>query len=439
MISADIAVLGCGWAGLAATLGILERAPGATVVCLDASEEPGGLLRSERLCDHTFDVGGSHIIFSRDRELLSEILSLLGGGVVEHERQAFILLGSTRVPYPLENGLYALPPQLRAEMLVGFVEALLERAADAREPESFGEWARMFFGRTMAESYLLPYNRKIWKVDPDEMAADWVHTPGRLPVPDWRDVVRSGAGVETRGYLEQARFYYPASGGIQKLFDAALELAKSRGAHLLWGHRVTSVRHSGGKWVVNGLVEARRILSTIPLPELALALEAPEHVLRAAGRLRYNRVAVVGFALGREAPREHWVYVPDESVVFHRYAWISNYSPANAPKGSSTLQVEVTLKPRDPVDEEKLLGEVVEGLERLGVASYDHVKLARVWVHEYGYPVYVKGHNEAREEVMAYLRELGVVSVGRWGSWHYWNMDRVYKEAKAAAASLLAR
>jgi len=31
------------------------------------------------------------------------------------------------------------------------------------------------------------------------------------------------------------------------------------------------------------------------------------------------------------------------------------------------------------------------------------------------------------------------VSVGRWGSWHYWNMDRVYKEAKAAAASLLAR
>ncbi|MEM4562992.1 MAG: FAD-dependent oxidoreductase [Thermofilum sp.] len=437
MISADVAVLGCGWAGVLAALELKSRAPSLSVVCVDADKKPGGLLRSEELCGHVFDIGGSHVIFSKSAETLSEILSLLEGNYVQHERKSYVLYKGVKVPYPFENGLHALPPGDRAEMLVSFVEALVERAASAREPASLQEWIRMFFGRAIAEAYLEPYNRKIWKHDPSEIDIDWVYTPGRLPFPDWRDVVRSGAGIETRGYLEQARFYYPAKGGIQALYDAARRRAEALGVAFLWGEKVSELRRDSGKWLVNRAVEARRVFSTIPLRELVAALKAPEDVIRAAEKLRYNRVAVVGLALRKPAPPEHWVYVPQGDVVFHRYAWISNYSEWNAPRGSSTLQAEITLRPEDRVKEAEIFERTLEGLEKLGVAGSEDVKAAGVWVHEYGYPVYLKGHRSAREEVARFLGEAGVVSVGRWGSWHYWNMDRVYVEVKSTVSRIV--
>lgn len=437
MISADFAVVGCGWAGVLAALEIKSRLPASRVVCIDASEKPGGLLRSEEICGHVFDVGGSHVIFSKNQRVLESILSLLGGNHIEHERKSYVLYKGVKVPYPFENGLYALPPHERAEMVVGFVEAMLERASAGAEPRSLRDWIRMFFGKAIAEAYLEPYNRKIWKHDLDEIDADWVYTPGRLPVPDWRDVVRSGAGVETRGYLEQARFYYPARGGIQALYDAARKRAEELGVEFVWGERVSRLTKQDGKWVINRAVESRRILSTIPLSELVRALEAPEDVLRAAERLKHIRVAVVGLALSDRAPPEHWVYVPQSEVIFHRYAWVSNYSHWNAPKGSSTLQAEITLRQEDDVEPLDILEKTLDGLERLEVIRSESVGTARVWIHEYGYPLYLRGHRESREEIMRYLSEIGVVSVGRWGSWHYWNIDRVYAEVISILPQLL--
>ncbi|MFP3308208.1 MAG: hypothetical protein RXP27_01005 [Nitrososphaeria archaeon] len=55
---------------------------------------------------------------------------------------------------------------------------------------------------------------------------------------------------------------------------------------------------------------------------------------------------------------------------------------------------------------------------------------ARAWFHEYGYPVYLKGHDEHRRAVLEYLSGLGIISVGRWGQWHYWNMDAVHGNVK---------
>jgi len=35
-----------------------------------------------------------------------------------------------------------------------------------------------------------------------------------------------------------------------------------------------------------------------------------------------------------------------------------------------------------------------------------------------------------------WLREQGVVAVGRWGQWQYWNTDKVYKNVKETIAAL---
>jgi len=114
-------VLGCGWSGIL----VAEKFGSSDVLCIDKDYELGGLLKSVYIDGFTVDVGGTHIIYSRDSGILNELLDLLGGNMVSHERRSYILLDKVFVPYPLENGLYVLPPEERAEALITFIETLL--------------------------------------------------------------------------------------------------------------------------------------------------------------------------------------------------------------------------------------------------------------------------------------------------------------------------
>ena len=67
------AILGGGLTGLTLARFLLER--GEEVVVLEAEPAIGGLCRSRREQGFCFDTGGSHIIFSRDEEVLRFMLS----------------------------------------------------------------------------------------------------------------------------------------------------------------------------------------------------------------------------------------------------------------------------------------------------------------------------------------------------------------------------
>ena len=428
-------ILGCGWSGVLASYFLLDRFLGLDIVCIDKDTGLGGLLRTEVVDGFVFDVGGSHIIFSRDQQVLREMLSFLGDNVVVHRRKTYIYLDNTFVPYPFENGIWVLPPEIRAEILVSFIETLLERARDPSwRPRNLRDWIYGFFGKEIARLYLEPYNEKIWKRSLEEIDVDWVYTPGRLPIPDWRDIVRSGAGVATEGYREQARFFYPLRGGIQALYNAVLEKAISKGLRIVKGMKIEKIRKIRDEWVINDRIKARRIISTIPLNELVEALDAPEHILRLARQLDYNSVAVVGIALKKRAPDMHWIYVPDRSIVFHRYAWISNYSPNNTPDSSSysTIIAEITIPPQQEVNEEKLVRETIAGLKKLGIISEteEEALFIKTWVHRYGYPIHTIKANKARREILNYLKKQELLPLGRWGTWRYMNMDKIYAQAR---------
>jgi protoporphyrinogen oxidase len=61
-----VLVLGCGWSGLVSAIRIKSLYPAVDVVCVDW-DFGGGLLRSEVVGGYLFDVGGSHVVFSRRR------------------------------------------------------------------------------------------------------------------------------------------------------------------------------------------------------------------------------------------------------------------------------------------------------------------------------------------------------------------------------------
>jgi len=425
-----VAVLGGGLAGTYLSLKLKERFPGIEVIVFEKEKNPSGLLRTEIINGHVFDTGGSHIIFSRNREILSEMLSYLGNNIVRHKRDTRILIDGEFVKYPLENHIYMLKPEDRAEAVIGFVRVLLKRAKMPKwHPKNLLEWITMFFGDGMANLYLIPYNEKIWKRRLTEISADWVYKPGRLPIPHWEDVLKAAVGIPTEGYVEQSTFYYPKTGGIQAFYEGIRKRAEHQGVKFLNSTYVREIKERNGKWAINGKYVVDKVFSTIPLAELTYALDAPDDVIKAAQDLDYNQLLVIGVALKRQTPHSyHWVYVPDRKIIFHRYAYISNYSPENSPPGRGSILIEVTIPRTRKLTDEDVLNikeQAIEGLIDLEIVKPSDIAFVKCWYNKYGYPVYTLGHERARSKVFDYLESIGIESVGRWGSWHYWNMDRV--------------
>jgi protoporphyrinogen oxidase len=447
MISADILILGCGWAGVSAAYHLLSRGM-RDVMCIDSDDAPGGLMKTIELNGFIFDIGGSHIIFSSNELILKELIAFLDGNAIKHHRKAFVLLQHVSVPYPFENGLYVLPPSMRAEIMVSFIESLLELAKNPlQKPKNLEEYFRLYFGKELTELYLKPYNEKVWKRSLNEIDIDWLTIPGRLPVSNWRDIVKSAVGIPTVGYKEQAIFYYPLRGGIQALYNSILNKALDLGLKLITGTKVRSIKRGAhGKWIVNNEIEAKKNVSTIPLKELANIIDIPDishELTRYSKLLDFNSLIVIGIALRKKAPDMHWVYVPDKNIIFHRYAWISNYSPYNTPNQDefSSLIVEITLRPQEleSIRIEGIIDKVIQGLKNLNLISESEreILFTKAWIHVYGYPIHTHQSNNARIRILNSLSNIGIEFLGRWSTWRYLNMDKIFEESKHLTKNLL--
>ena len=427
-----IAVLGGGLAGTAFAYEASRR--GFSVTLVEKEERLGGLLRSENIDGYVFDAGGSHILFSRDQRRMRFFLGLLGNNVVRHRRDARVYFDGKYVKYPFENGLYMLSPDFRYRALRDLLNKYVKhRCGEAENVSNFEEWIYATFGETIADSYLVPYNRKLWKRDLKQISLEWVGN--RVPNPPLDDLLKTAVGINTEGYLHQLNFVYPRVGGIQELVNAfESRLRKNGNVELRLGQRVDAIDHRAKTIVLsNGeTLQYDRVVSSLPLPEVARIAG-----LRGFPHLDYNSLIVVGIGLrDTRLPRYHWVYFPDEETIFHRIAFLSNYSPFMAPRNGANIIAEITVPPSERLDPEKSVQKTIEGLEAVGLIRGDRVEVAKAWFWKYGYVVYDRNYSKNVKRARRELRDAGIMTIGRFGLWSYLNMDDVVFSSFEAARAL---
>jgi len=427
-----IVVLGGGLAGIAFTYEASRL--GYNVVIVEKENSLGGLLRSENINGYMFDTGGSHILFSRDKQRMRFFSRLLGDNVVRHRRDARVYFEGKFIKYPFENGLYMLSPEFRYRALRDLVHRYIKYKCGSQENvTNFEEWIYATFGETIAESYLIPYNRKLWKRDLREISPEW--GGNRVPNPPLDDILRSAVGIETEGYIHQLNFIYPRSGGIQGLVDAfETRLRKRSNVEIMLGQRGESIDTSEKIIELSGgeVIRYDRLVSSIPLPEIIRLAR-----LKKSPLLDYNSLIVVGIGVKeKRLPRYHWVYFPDRETPFHRVAFLSNYSPFMAPRNGASILAEITVYPGERVDPEQVVQKTIEGLESVGLVKQGNIEVARAWFWKYGYVVYNKAYTESVSRVKSELRRVGIVPIGRFGLWAYLNMDDVVFSSFEAAHSI---
>lgn len=429
------AVLGGGLTGVTVARLLSER--GEDVAVIEARPEIGGLCRSHSGNGYTFDRGGSHIIFTRDADVLAFMKGMLAGNRGERVRNTKIAYKGRFIKYPFENGLAGLPKEDLYACLYGYVKALIAaEKGTARPPENFREWMYFTFGEGIADAYLVPYNEKIWNFPTDRMSLHWVE--GRIPRPPPEDVIKSAVGIETEGYTHQAVFSYPTRGGIASLVRA---IAGPVSGKIVTGFPVASLEKSGDGWHISDgtrTIEAGRIVSTIPVQDLLAALpDVPAAVQDAVRALRYNSIACVCLGVEGPVPPFSWLYIPEEKAgLANRISFPSNYSEFVAPPGHGAILAEITYNEGDEVSamtDDALVRHVVESLGKMGVVTADRVRYSYVSREKYAYVVYDLAYRENIRVVKEYCGSIGIPLVGRFAQFEYLNMDACIANAIAFA------
>jgi protoporphyrinogen oxidase len=416
------------------TLARLLHERGHEVQAFEREAETGGLCRSRIENGFTFDSGGSHVIFSRDAEVLAFMHRVLGENREVRERRTKIFYKGRYVKYPFENGLADLPREDLFFCIYEFVKTLIAtEKGEIGPPANFRDWMYGTFGKGIAESYLIPYNEKIWKMPPEKMSCHWVE--GRIPRPPVEDVIKSAIGIETEGYTHQAIFSYPRTGGIEALVKAIAEPVKEC---IATNSPVTSVNRRGTGILVsagNHELHADRVVSTIPLPALLPCLEdVPDEVTGACRRLRSTALLSVFLGIEGEVPPFSWVYVPSPEIgLFNRVSFPSSYSPAVAPQGHSSILAEITCTRDDPfysATDSEIISHVLGGLSRMGILEDPgRVVYSGVFRSPFAYVVYDLDYPVNIEVVRRFCEGRGIDLVGRFSRFEYLNMDGVIRSA----------
>ncbi|HWS73236.1 MAG TPA: NAD(P)-binding protein, partial [Thermoanaerobaculia bacterium] len=96
----DLGILGGGISGVA-----LAAHLGEDVEVLEKQRHPGGLCATVIEDGFTFDAAGPHIMFSKNKEVLNLMISVLGDNVHQRRRENRIWFRGRLVKYPFENDL----------------------------------------------------------------------------------------------------------------------------------------------------------------------------------------------------------------------------------------------------------------------------------------------------------------------------------------------
>ena len=417
------AILGGGLTGV--TLARLLKEKGHDITVFEKEQKIGGLCKSELRNGFTFDCGGSHIIFSRDTEVLQFMQDVLEDNREFRNRNTKIFYKKNLVKYPFENGLAALPKEDLYFCISEYIKTLIaHEKGEIPEPQNFKDWIYATFGKGIAETYMVPYNEKIWNYPTDKMSKHWMD--GRVPRPPIEDIIKSAVGIETEGYTHQSVFSYPITGGIEALIRAIEAPVKNA---ILTGTEVTAVRKTPAGWEVTAggkTYTGDRLISTIPLQVLLPMLDAPEDVRKAVVALRYNSIACISVGIRGSVPNISWMYIPEDRWgAFNRLSFPSNFSSKVAPEGCSSILAEITYNEGDDISrmsDTEIIKHTVSGLTDMGLVT-DNVVHTAIDRFKYAYVVYDTEYLKNIKTVRDWIEAQGIDLVGRFSQFEYLNMD----------------
>ncbi|MBD2089567.1 FAD-dependent oxidoreductase [Microcoleus sp. FACHB-1515] len=402
MKSYQVVILGSGISGVAFAR-LMQRAGLHDFVLLEAAGEAGGLCRTRHIDGHWLDIGGGHFLCTKYPEVYDFVFAHLPKSEFNFfTRVSKLAIENHEIDYPIESNLWQLPIALQTEFLNSVLQNGESRGLPA--PQHFEDWVRWKLGDRIADSYMIPYNTKIWGVSPQELDIDWLSKIPRLNLEEIMFACKHQQAPSGKMPSHEG-FYYPKQGGFQTVFDA---IARPVQNHIQLNTPAINVAIFSERIIVNDEFEAAIVINTVPWSKLNFEFASPE-IERSIAQLQHNSITV---SL-HEQPKHltaHWIYEPDLNLRHHRRFFIHNFAPHSRKDG---VYFETNQK---------------RWSTSTDVVYFHH--------NEYAYPIPTLGRAQAIDRVLSYMRDRQIFGLGRWGQWQYFNSDVCIWEAMKLFRSL---
>lgn len=429
MIKKKIIILGGGLAGLSAAWHLQKKGNGCQL--FEKESEIGGLCRSKYIQGFTFDYDG-HLLHFKHKHAFNFIKSLIGSNLKKHERNSRIYTHSRYVPYPFQANLHGLPSAIVKECLFDFIKTRKNNGRKNKDILNFSSWINETFGKGIARHFMIPYNRKFWTVQPQELTCEWLD--GFIPVPSLGRVIEGAVAESKRQLGYNAQFWYPKKGGIQVLAEAIS--SEIKGLNTL--HEAINIDLNNKEVLFsNGVRQGYdKLIFSLPLPEiLHLIKELPAQILSSLRSLRYTSVFNLNLGIEREhISDKHWIYFPEKKFSFFRVGFPANFSPGSVPRKTSSLYAEVSYSKAKPINKKTIVDDIMRDLVLAGLLRRtDRILVKDTNDIKYGYILYDPARTKSLEGIKNFLEENDIFSLGRYGSWRYMSMEGVLLDGKRVA------
>ena len=429
----NICILGSGMAGAGAAQKFFEA--GKKTKTFDKNSHSGGHTAS-----WTFDTGfvfdeGPHISFTKNERVQRILAENVEGKFETFQAKVNNYYQGHWIKHPAQCNLHGLPTDLVENCLLDFIDA---QGKETNEINNYRDWLVAKFGTTFAETFPCQYGKKYHTTVAENMSTVWLGP--RLYQPSLKEVI-GGALNETSPDVHYITdFRYPSHGG----FNAYLTPFATR-TELHLEHKLIGL--DPVKKILtfsNGTHQSYdTVISSIPLTEIIpMIVGVPKEIIEAAQQLACTSCVTVNIGLDRRDILDaHWSYFYDDDYFFTRVSFPHMFSPHVVPDGCGSIQAEVYYSDKyRPLDRsaEACIEPVIKDLRRCGlIRDSDKILHQNAHLIKYANIIFDLDREVVLQKILNYLKEIGVVTVGRYGEWGYHWTDDSFLSGEAAAEKLL--
>lgn len=410
----DIAVIGAGISGLSAAHFLSDH---HKVIVFEKGDRPGGLVQCRRVNGNLFHTCGGHVFNSKRQDVLDWFWSKFerDGEFFRANRNSCVFMDKGEnslyydsIPYPIENHMYFFDENVQKSFYEDLEEIDRQRGnnADFTDYNSFGDFLRWRFGKTLYDMYFQRYNEKVWRRDLTTVPMSWME--GKLPMPTTQEMRDNNAcKVEERTFVHST-FWYEKLNGSQYIAD---KLASD--LNIEYNTDVTSIEKVGDKWAICGrefdivvfcgnVKDMVRVLKGVDIGKYATGI----------GELEFHGTTAVFCEI--DANPYSWIYLPSRQHDSHRIICTGNFAPSNN-NGLSEGRITATIEFTDFISKD----EILDNLTRIPL----NPKFLDQKYNKYTYPIQDANTRNMIRNLKKELAPYRFYFTGRFADWEYYNMD----------------
>lgn len=398
-------ILGAGPSGLSFA-GMLKDRGEESFLVLEKEAEAGGLCRSSMVDGSPFDIGGGHFLDVRRPKVNEFLFRFLPEDEWNlYTRDSRIELDGMTIGHPFEANIWQMPLDKQVE----YLESIAKAGCNSKVPmpEKFVEWITWKLGEKIAEDYMVPYNRKMFADELNELGTYWLE---KLPDVSFKETLLSCLTKKPYGTQPgHAKFYYPKEYGYGEVW---LRMADSMKEHMLYNCSVAEIDcETRVVTCANGeQYRGDYIITTIPWNAFTKITNMPSDLQEDIKKLKSSAIETryVPENLDTEA---QWIYYPEESLPYHRILVRHNFCEGSRGYWLETRQERTKLF--EPDDS------------------------AYRYLNEYAYPLNTIEKPQIMEQLLAFAKSKQIYGLGRWGEHNHYNSDVTVERAMNLAEELL--